>query len=161
MHSIVSKFCFLVLEPLDVNLQGSLTSFRNLIGWGIRNITFADYGKIAPSNPVRQSLYNFEDSVAGKFKAECAAEALLKIHPSIEAKGFRLKIQMPGHYIQEDEMEEAMKEVETLDKLIQEHDAIYLLLDTREARWLPSVIAAAYDKVELSHAVVFLSSSGL
>lgn len=26
---------------------------RNLIGWGINNITFVDYGKISYSNPVR------------------------------------------------------------------------------------------------------------
>ena len=26
---------------------------RNLIGWGVRNITFVDYGKVSYSNPVR------------------------------------------------------------------------------------------------------------
>ena len=26
---------------------------RTLIGWGIENITFVDYGKVAYSNPVR------------------------------------------------------------------------------------------------------------
>ena len=38
---------------------------RNLIGWGVKNITFVDYGKVSYSNPVRQSLFNFEDSVKG------------------------------------------------------------------------------------------------
>lgn len=38
---------------------------RNLIGWGVRNITFIDYGKVSYSNPVRQSLFTFEDSIKG------------------------------------------------------------------------------------------------
>lgn len=38
---------------------------RNLIGWGVKNITFIDYGKVSYSNPVRQSLFNFEDSTKG------------------------------------------------------------------------------------------------
>jgi ubiquitin-like modifier-activating enzyme ATG7 len=30
---------------------------RNLIGWGIKNITFVDYSNVSYSNPVRQTLY--------------------------------------------------------------------------------------------------------
>ena len=30
---------------------------RNLIGWGVKNITFIDYSKVSYSNPVRQSLF--------------------------------------------------------------------------------------------------------
>ena len=32
---------------------------RNLIAWGIKNITFIDYSKVSYSNPVRQTLYEF------------------------------------------------------------------------------------------------------
>jgi ubiquitin-like modifier-activating enzyme ATG7 len=32
---------------------------RNLIGWGIKNITFIDYSNVSYSNPVRQTLYEF------------------------------------------------------------------------------------------------------
>lgn len=38
---------------------------RNLIGWGVRNVDFVDYGKVSYSNPVRQSLFTFEDSTKG------------------------------------------------------------------------------------------------
>lgn len=38
---------------------------RNLIAWGIKNITFVDYSKVSYSNPVRQTLYEFEDTVGG------------------------------------------------------------------------------------------------
>ena len=55
---------------------------RNLIGWGIKNITFIDNSRVSYSNPVRQTLYEFEDTInGGKFKAETAAEKLMKIYP--------------------------------------------------------------------------------
>ena len=53
-------------------------------GWGVRNITFVDNGKISYSNPVRQSLFNFEDSLqGGKHKAQAASEAVKKIFPGV------------------------------------------------------------------------------
>ena len=45
---------------------------RCLLAWGIRDVTFVDAGVVSMSNPVRQSLFDFEDK--GKGKAECAAE---------------------------------------------------------------------------------------
>ena len=56
----------------------------HLQGWGVRTITLVDNGKISYSNPVRQSLFVFEDSLnGGKGKAETAAEALKKIFPGV------------------------------------------------------------------------------
>ena len=47
---------------------------RNLIGWGVKNITFIDYSKVSYSNPVRQTLFEYEDTVkGGKPKAATAA----------------------------------------------------------------------------------------
>lgn len=83
----------------------------------------------------------------------------MTVHPSIESKGVILNVQMPGHKVSEDKVEQAKKDIDTLDELIREHDAIYLLFDSREARWLPSVISAAYDKVSKAHADVFLDCS--
>ena len=43
-----------------------------------------DNGKISYSNPVRQSLFKFEDSLkGGKPKAETAAAALREIFPGL------------------------------------------------------------------------------
>lgn len=73
---------------------------RNLIGWGVKNITFIDYSKVSYSNPVRQSLYDFEDTIqGGKPKAETAAAKLQKIYPEINAKGYSMQVPMPGHYV--------------------------------------------------------------
>lgn len=119
-----------------------------MIGWGFRNITFVDYGRVSHSNPVRQSLFTYEDAInGGKPKAEAAAFNLSKIQPSIVAKGIYMKIPMPGHISKESDVEQALKDVEKLDKLVQEHDAVFLLLDTREARWMGTLLAAAHNKV--------------
>lgn len=59
---------------------------RNLIGWGVKHISFIDYGTVSYSNPVRQTLFDFEDSTnGGKPKAECAAAKLKKIFPDIQS----------------------------------------------------------------------------
>ena len=89
---------------------------RNLLGWGIRTISFIDYGKVTHSNPVRQSLFDFEDAQnGGKPKAETAAAKLTKIFPEVKSQGYSLEIPMPGHYAQSEEKKTKVKE--TLDKL--------------------------------------------
>lgn len=73
---------------------------RCLMGWGVRTITLVDNGRVSYSNPVRQSLFQFEDCVkGGKPKAEAAAEAMKKIFPGVNAKGLSLSIPMPGHAV--------------------------------------------------------------
>lgn len=52
--------------------------------WGVRHITLLDYGRVALSNPLRQSLFTHEDSLNnGKLKAEAAAENLKRIFPGV------------------------------------------------------------------------------
>ena len=43
---------------------------RNLLSWGFENFTFVDNGKVSYSNPVRQCLFTFKDSVDERSKAE-------------------------------------------------------------------------------------------
>jgi ubiquitin-like modifier-activating enzyme ATG7 len=70
---------------------------RCLIGWGVRNITLVDNGIVSYSNPVRQSLFEFEDCANRRYKSLAAAERLIKIFPNINAKGIVMSIPMPGH----------------------------------------------------------------
>lgn len=56
-------------------------------------------------------------------------------------------IPMPGHPIGESLMEETLTNVTKIIEAIAENDVIFLLLDTREARWMPTLIAAHYGKV--------------
>lgn len=151
MEKIAETKCLLIgAGTLGCNVA------RVLIGWGVQNITFVDNGTVSYSNPVRQSLYNFQDCLnGGKPKATAAAESLRTISPSINAQGVILNVPMPGHSIPNDLIPETLDIVKKLDELIEQHDAIFLLTDSREARWLPTVIAAAKNKICINSALGF------
>lgn len=138
---------------------GTLGSYiaRGLLGWGVKNITFVDSGRVSFSNPVRQPLYNYEDCLeGGSLKALKAAEALKKIYPSVESEGHVLEIPMAGHPLTEEgkQNEDYIKLVE----LIKQHDVIFLLMDSRESRWLPTVITTSLKKLVINVALGFDSS---
>jgi ubiquitin-like modifier-activating enzyme ATG7 len=121
---------------------------RTLMAWGVKNISLLDSSRVSFSNPVRQPLFEFEDCLdGGKPKAQCAADRLKKIYPGVHAAGYSMSIPMPGHPIPKELMEQTKKDVAQLEKLIDEHDVVFLLMDSRESRWLPSVIAASKGKV--------------
>lgn len=130
---------------------------RCLLGWGVKTITFVDNAKVSYSNPVRQSLFNFEDCLdGGKSKAEAAAQMLTKVFPGVKSKGYTLTIPMPGHPISESTKTKAKQDYDLLEELINNHDVIFLLMDTRESRWLPTVMAAAkQDKLVINAALGF------
>jgi ubiquitin-like modifier-activating enzyme ATG7 len=127
---------------------------RVLLGWGIRNFKIVDYGKVNYSNPARQSLFTLDDCHAdngsGRSKALAAAEALHSIAADVESEPIVLSIPMPGHTESRESVQES---VETLDKLVQDSDAVFLLTDTRESRWLPTIMAAAHDKLLINAAL--------
>lgn len=55
-------------------------------GWGVRNITLVDNGRVSYSNPVRQTLFVFNDckkTAGGCLKAQAAAESLKRIFPGV------------------------------------------------------------------------------
>lgn len=54
---------------------------------------------------------------------------------------------MPGHPIAPALLEQTKADVTKLEQLIEEHDVVYLLMDSRESRWLPTVIGASKKKV--------------
>ena len=129
---------------------------RALVAWGVGKITFADNRTVSFSNPARQSLYTFQDAVGGgKSKAKTAADALKQIQPGIDSQGFDLNIKMPGHQLNKTNLKIDQEDIELLEQLIQEHDVIFLLTDTRESRWLPTVIATSSHKIVINVALGF------
>lgn len=123
---------------------------RNLMGWGVNHITFVDYGNVSYSNPVRQCLFTHEDAARNRKKAATAAERLKQILPTMNSTGYMLQIPMPGHTVGASLLEKTLENIETLKKLIETHDVIFLLTDSRESRWLPTLLGAVYDKVSLA-----------
>ncbi|KWU45836.1 E1-like protein-activating [Rhodotorula sp. JG-1b] len=129
---------------------------RTLMAWGVRKITLVDSSTVSYSNPVRQPLFEFADSLnGGKPKAEAAAAALKRIYPGVDARGIALSVPMPGHPISPSARDQTKKDLEQLEALIEEHDAVYLLMDSRESRWLPTVIGAARGKLVMNVALGF------
>ncbi|KAF4319029.1 hypothetical protein BBO99_00006640 [Phytophthora kernoviae] len=127
---------------------------RSLLAWGFRNITFVDNSTVSHSNPVRQPLFEFND--VGKSKGECAANTLKRIFPLVNSHAVNLTIPMAGHALSSPQLlEEAQKGLETLEQLIESHDVIFLGTDSRESRWLPTVIAASKRKLLLNAALGF------
>jgi ubiquitin-like modifier-activating enzyme ATG7 len=57
---------------------------------------------------------------------------------------------MPGHSSPSADREAFQANSLRLDELIQSHDVVFALTDSREARWLPTVMCSAHDKVGLS-----------
>jgi ubiquitin-like modifier-activating enzyme ATG7 len=137
---------------------GTLGSYiaRCLLAWGVRKISFVDSGKVSFSNPVRQPLFNYEDCLkGGSPKAEAAAANLKKIFPLVDAIGYDLAIPMIGHSIKDEKKEQ--QEYFELVKLYEEHDAVFICLDSRESRWLPTLLGYSMNKIVINSALGFES----
>lgn len=58
-----------------------------------------------------------------------------------------MAIPMPGHPVPSQEEQSVLDDCRRLHDLIDSHDAVFLLTDTRESRWLPSLLCANTNKV--------------
>lgn len=126
---------------------------RALLGWGVRSITFVDSGRVSHSNPVRQSLFEFNDCLdGGRPKAEAAAAACKRVFPECNAKGIQCTIPMPGHPMGEADVKQSMA---ILQAAVNECDVLFLLTDSREARWLGTVLGAVKRKIVINAALGF------
>lgn len=130
---------------------------RGLLAWGIREISLLDNSRVSYSNPVRQTLYTFDDcsTSGGIFKANAAAKSIRQIHPTAVVNPIVMSIPMPGHQVTDRELEQTKEDVARLENLIDEHDVVFLLMDTRESRWLPSIIALSKQKLVINAAIGF------
>lgn len=141
---------------LGAGTLGSYVS-RALMGWGVRTITFVDNGRISYSNPVRQPLFKFNDcfsdSGQGELKALKAADALREVFPDVQSNGYNLEVPMIGHPVNDEER--LKSNFDTLCELFDNHDIIYLLMDSRESRWLPTVLGLAKNKIVINAALGF------
>lgn len=141
------KFFILGTGTLGCNLA------RLLIGYGVKHITFLDYGHVSYSNLARQSLFttdNFDSEDKGITKVEAAKINLLKIAPQTQIKTVFIKVPMPGHFVSENAIESTYKDLLKVEELIKEHDILLNCFDSREARYFPSLLGALYNKLCLS-----------
>ena len=60
---------------------------------------------------------------------------------------------MPGHLIPPSQTDRVRRDFDELERLIDGHDVVFLGMDSRESRWLPTVMGAAKSKVSASQRV--------
>ncbi|XP_026412711.1 ubiquitin-like modifier-activating enzyme atg7 isoform X2 [Papaver somniferum] len=131
---------------------------RVLMTWGVRKITLLDSGRVAMSNPLRQSLYTFDDCLnGGNMKSVAAVNSLKRIFPAVEAEGVVMAIPMPGHPVPPQAENSVLEDCRRLQDLIASHDVVFLLTDTRESRWLPTLLCANSNKIAITAALGFNS----
>ncbi|XP_006646097.1 ubiquitin-like modifier-activating enzyme atg7 [Oryza brachyantha] len=124
---------------------------RILMDCGVRKLTVVDSGRVVVSNLARQSLYTSDDrdtpktsAILGHLKERC---------PSVEAKGIKMEIPMPGHPVSPNEAASVLEDCKRLQELVSSHDAVFLLTDTRESRWLPTLLCANENKIAITAAL--------
>eukprot|EP00758_Cryptobia_borreli_P007054 Tbor_TRINITY_DN5239_c0_g2::TRINITY_DN5239_c0_g2_i1::g.16291::m.16291/K08337/ATG7; ubiquitin-like modifier-activating enzyme ATG7 len=131
---------------------------RHLLMWGVTTLTIVDRGQVSYSNPVRQTLFVVNDAVEKRNKADAAKDMIKRILPSANVEAVNMTVRMPGHRVDPNDAEEVAqcrKDVELLERLIKSHDVIYLLTDSRESRWLPTVLATVNEKLIINTALGF------
>ena len=60
-----------------------------------------------------------------------------------------MAIPMPGHPIPAEETASVLEDCKHLQALIASHDVVFLLTDTRESRWLPTLFCSHENKVNV------------
>lgn len=75
----------------------------------------------------------------------------------VETRGEVLRIPMPGHAVgnNEEAVNEVLANMRRLEDLVKEHDVVFLLTDSRESRWLPTVLANVHQKICFTIALGF------
>lgn len=58
-----------------------------------------------------------------------------------------MHVPMPGFPVGDSMKARTITALHGIERLVKEHDAIFLLTDSRESRWLPTMLAAANNKV--------------
>ncbi|CAM9722593.1 unnamed protein product, partial [Chrysoparadoxa australica] len=126
---------------------------RLLMGWGVCHITFIDAGLVSYSNPVRQNLFEQKDE--GRSKAEAAAEALTRMCPASQPSRSASNSSLPVRWIPcpGKPCPNASADINQLDEMLQQSHVVFLLTDTRESRWLPTVMCQARDKLLITAAL--------
>lgn len=68
-----------------------------------------------------------------------------------EVEGIKMDIPAPGHSVSPSKIASLLDDCKHLQTLVASNDVIFLLTDTWESKWLPTLLCANENKVNLEH----------
>lgn len=116
-------------------------AIRNMISWGITNITVVGDETVSRIDIIKQNIYLLDD--LGKNKAKAIEKNLKKLYGKINITGIDIRIPEPDD--REENMDVLQNTLEQIDQLFRDNHVILLLTETIESKWLPTVLATAYN----------------
>eukprot|EP00792_Barthelona_sp_PAP020_P003766 TRINITY_DN1632_c0_g1_i1.p1 TRINITY_DN1632_c0_g1~~TRINITY_DN1632_c0_g1_i1.p1 ORF type:complete len:442 (-),score=107.93 TRINITY_DN1632_c0_g1_i1:302-1501(-) len=137
--NLISKQKILVIGcgTLGCNL------IRTLVAWGVENFVVLDNGYVSDTNPIRQNLFT-RDQI-GRKKVDCIKESLTSMVNHLCVEKHHMTIPVPGS-VQHLTYDCLLQQIETLNEIISKVDCVFLLTDSIESRWLPSILAKVNGK---------------
>jgi hypothetical protein len=130
----------------------NLLKYLRVISFDIYTSLQQQKSKLFLGRFVFHSFSSFIITFLLRSKAEAAADALRRILPTVTANSVVMTIPMPGHVVGGNP-EAVRSDVARLEELFDSHDVVFLLLDSREARWLPTVLGKVKGKIVLNAAL--------
>ncbi|GFE54007.1 hypothetical protein BaOVIS_014110 [Babesia ovis] len=111
---------------------------RQLLAWGVYNFVIIDYGIV--TNSTRQCLYTSQHTNGNIPKIVAASSEIGRIRPDADVYSLNMFVPMPGHQVSKENLEDSYQK---LSNLMLSSDVVFLSTDSKESRWLPSLIGAA------------------
>ena len=71
------------------------------------------------------------------------------------SKGHVLQIPMPGHPVSDSTKQKTIEEIDLIVDMIKETDVLFLVTDSRESRWLPTLLGSYFGKIVITTALGF------
>ena len=122
-----------------------------LLGWSINSITLIDSGVVRFSHTVKQCPYTYEGAKTWtKEKTGAAVERLREIDPNIVAAGYDLH-----HPIGETVRARTEQDLDKFVEVVQSHDVVFMLTDSKESRWLSTLLGTFCGKIVINAAFGF------
>uniref|UniRef100_A0A453BZ79 Autophagy-related protein 7 n=2 Tax=Aegilops tauschii subsp. strangulata TaxID=200361 RepID=A0A453BZ79_AEGTS len=123
---------------------------RLLMTWGVRKLTVVDGGCVAIPDIVKQSLY--VDNDCGVPRATAIVPHLKERCPAVEVEGIQMEIPVPGNPVSKTKMSSVLDNCKRLQALVASSDVVFLLTDTWESRWFPTLLCANENKIAITAA---------
>uniref|UniRef100_A0A453F1U9 Ubiquitin-like modifier-activating enzyme ATG7 n=1 Tax=Aegilops tauschii subsp. strangulata TaxID=200361 RepID=A0A453F1U9_AEGTS len=120
---------------------------RLLMTWGVRKLTVVDGGHVSMPDVLKQSLYVDDD--CGVPRATAIVPHLKERCPAVDVEAIQMEIPAPGNPVSPSVLDDC----ERLQTLVASSDVVFLLTDTRESRWLPTLLCANENKIAITAAL--------